>query len=522
MRLNLSSIPFLRLTLLTAVAIAINGYHFGTDDGAVYLPAIVQSIHPGLYHYGAEFFESHANLSVFTALVGASARLTHLSVEWTIFLWHLPTIFIFLLAGWRLACVCFDSARARWSAILLSAVTLSIPAAGTALVLMDPYLTARSASTPLSILAIAAFLEGRRREAIFWLALTALIHPQMALFAAGCLAFLALPTKWTAPLFEPRPLVNATSATAAAFPLGFTFTPATPEYHQALEMRNFLSVLHWTWYEQLGVAAPLAILICFSRIHPRGATLAFNRISRALTLFGITATIIAVVFASTPRLETFLRLQPMRACQLIYIVFFLLLGGLLGEYVLKSRYWLWASLFAAIGASIFLVQRQNYAHSRHIEWPGAAPVNLWVEAFLWIRDNTPQNAIFAIDPYYIELPGEDQHGFRGISQRSVLTDHFKDSGVVSLFPQLASEWSHEQAAQQNWTKFQLADFQGLAQRYPVSWVVLQGRSPEDLNCPYRNPVVIVCRIPARAGQTRLEPISISVEAEGFSPWNISP
>src|SRR5271170_623530 len=138
-------------------------------------------------------------------------------------------------------------------------------------------------------------------------------------------------------------------------------------------MRSFLFISQWTWYEWVGVAVPLGILIWFSRIRPRGATPAFARISRALAIFGVLATLVAIVFASSPNLESFLRLQPMRAFQLIYIVFFLLLGGLLGEYVLKSSYWLWASLFVAIGASIFLVQRNAYASSRHIEWPGAAP-----------------------------------------------------------------------------------------------------------------------------------------------------
>jgi hypothetical protein len=490
------SAPLLRLALLTAAAIAVHGYHFGTDDGAVYLPAVVHAIHPNLYPYGAEFFKSHADLSIFTTVVGVTARVFHLSVEWTIFLWHVLTVFVYLLAAWRLARVCFESARARWSAVILSAMVLTVPAAGTALVLMDPYLTARSASTPLSMLAVGAFLAGNRREAIFWLALTALVHPQMALFAAGCLIILALPERWTAPLFELSPWANAT---AAVLPLGFSFSPATPEYRQALEMRNFLSVLHWQWYEWLGVAAPLALLFAFSLLRPRATTPAFRRISRALTLFGIAATVIAVIFASSSSLETFLRLQPMRAFQLIYIVFFLLLGGLLGEYVLKSRHWLWAGLFTAMGAGIFIIQRDAYASSRHIEWPGSAPINPWVSAFLWVRDNTPQNAIFALDPYYIELPGEDQHGFRGIAQRSVLTDHFKDSGVVSLFPQLAPEWSHEQQAQQNWNHFQLADFQQLARRYPVSWVVLQEMPPAGLLCPYQNKAVSVCQIPRAPG-----------------------
>jgi hypothetical protein len=490
------AIPLLPLVLLTALAITVHGYHFGTDDGAVYLPAVVHSIHPNLYPYGADFFESHADLSIFTAVVGGSARFFHLDAEWTVFSWHLPTVFLYLVAAWRLASVCFDSERSRWSATVLSAMVLTVPAAGTALVLMDPYLTARSGSTPLTMLAVGALLVGNRREAVLWLGLTALVHPQMALFAAGCLIILALPAKWTAPLFELSPWANAT---AAALPFGFSFTPATPEYHQALEMRPFLSVLHWRWYEWLGVVAPLALLFAFSQLQPRGATPAFRRISRALTLFGVAATAIAVVFASSPRLETFLRLQPMRAFQLIYIVFFLLLGGLLGEYLLKTRYWLWAGLFAAIGAGILFIQRNAYASSRHIEWPGAASVNPWVAAFQWVRQNTPQNAVFALDPYYMELPGEDHHGFRGIAQRSVLTDHFKDSGVVSLFPQLAPEWAREQQAQQGWPHFQFADFEQLAQQYPVSWVVLQRAPPVGLECPYTNEAVTVCQVSRAAG-----------------------
>src|SRR5271170_1976270 len=115
MRVGRQSQPVLPLTLLTVLAVTVHGYHLGTDDGAVYLPAVLKAIHPGLYPYGAEFFESHARLSLFTTLVGASARLSHLKPDWVIFLWHLATIFAFLFAAWQLAALCFYSARARWS-----------------------------------------------------------------------------------------------------------------------------------------------------------------------------------------------------------------------------------------------------------------------------------------------------------------------------------------------------------------------------------------------------------------------
>src|SRR5271168_3062918 len=204
MRLGQPSQPVLRIALLTALAVAVHGYHLGTDDGAVYLPAVLKIIHPGLYPYGAEFFEAHTKLSLFTTVVGATARLSRLSPDWVIFLWHLATIFAFLFAAWQLAFVCFRSARARWSAMLLITMLLTLPAAGTALVLMDPYLTARSASTPLTMLAVAAFLAGNRRQAALLLLLTTLVHPQMAAFGGVCIAILALPPKWTTSLFGPR------------------------------------------------------------------------------------------------------------------------------------------------------------------------------------------------------------------------------------------------------------------------------------------------------------------------------
>ena len=48
------------------------------------------------------------------------------------------------------------------------------------------------------------------------------------------------------------------------------------------------------------------------------------------------------------------------------------------------------------------------------------------------------------------LPGEDQHGFRAIAQRSMLADAVKDSGAASMFPKLAEDWATQVDAQANW------------------------------------------------------------------------
>ena len=497
LRIKTWSIPSLRLALLSLLAVAVHGYHLGADDAGIYLPAVFQVIHPDLYPYGAEFFRAHARRSQFALVVGTSARMTALNDDLIIFLWHIATILLFLLAAWQLAAIFFHSERARWSAVLLSAAVLTVPVAGTALVIMDPYLTSRSASTPLTMFAVAAWLANQRARAISWIVLAFLVHPLMAAYGLLCLAILAIPETWTNRLFRLGSS-DVSSSAAAVIPAAFSFGPVDPGYRQALFTRTFLFLSEWAWWEWIGVVAPLAILVTLGSWTLRGTTPEFRRMSRALVLLGLLATLFGLIF-SLPAMDGFVWLQPMRAFHLIYIVFFLLFGGLLGEFLLKSRYWLWIGVLASLACGMFSIQSLVYPDSRHVEWPGASPTNPWVSAFEWVRGNTPQNAVFALDPNYIILPGEDGHGFRAIAQRSVLSDYYKDSGVVSLFPELAPEWQREQLAQQGWSHFSLADFQRLATQYPVSWVVLQGAAPAGLDCPYRNRAVTVCRIPGSVG-----------------------
>ena len=74
---------------------------------------------------------------------------------------YLASIAATVAAGAFLARQMFNSVPAqRWSVLLFS-VALGVPIAGTSLYLADPYLTARSASTPLLLCALAWMLRGR-------------------------------------------------------------------------------------------------------------------------------------------------------------------------------------------------------------------------------------------------------------------------------------------------------------------------------------------------------------------------
>jgi hypothetical protein len=94
----------------------------------------------------------------------------------------------------------------------------------------------------------------------------------------------------------------------------------------------------------------------------------------------------------------------------------------------------------------------------------------------------------------MKIAGEDQHGFRAVAERSALADGVKDSGAVSLFPQLASHWKSQMDAQKGWETFGRRDFEHLAKLYPVTWILTRSPGPVGLACPYQSEGLSVCRI----------------------------
>ena len=481
--------PLPRLGAIAALAVLVHGYHLGVDDSAIYVPAVKRVADPSLYPFGAEFFLSHARLSIFAGLVGGSARLSHLPADLVIFGWHVASILLLLVAAWRLASCCFEHSHARWSGVALLAATLSVPVAGTALVVMDPYLTARSLSTPAALFAVGCYLSNRPWQALGWGLAAAALHPQMAVYAALFAGSMALVGR----LRQFRGASAPAFGAAIGLPFFLDFARLDGPARACLLSRTYFFVANWTWDEWVGVFAPLALLGWFAAARPRHTLPAFRRLAIAAIPFGLAFTAAALVLA-IPRLESFNRLQPMRSFHLPYTIFFVLLGGLIGEYALRTRVWRWAALFVPLALGMVLLQESAFPASEHVEWPGSGAGNSWISAFLWIRHHTPKDAVFALDPDYLARPGEDSHGFRAVAERSVLADNLKDSGVVSLFPRLADEWERQVAAQRGLDRFQLPELRKLAARYPVTWILTVQPGPAGLECPYRNRDLAVCRM----------------------------
>ena len=481
---------FLNLLLLTAGAVLVHGYHPYVEDAEIYLPGVKKILNPALYPFGGEFFLSHAHLTLFPRLIAWSVQLSHLPFDVAILVWQVLSIFLLLLACWKLTGVCFRDARARWCGVALVAALLTLPVAGTSLYIMDQYITSRSISAFSVMFAILYAAEEKYVLAGLWIAFTAAVHPLMSAFGLAYLFFLFV-------LRAPAPLAqNAARYAALLLPFGLSLRSPSAAYREVVATRPYFFILKWEWYEWVGIFAPLALLWWFSRIARNNDLRALEKMCRALIPFGLFFFTVALVITIPDRLLSLAWFQPMRSLYILYILLVLFGGGLLGQFVLRNRVWRWLVLFLPLCAGMWYVQRQIFPGTPHLELPGRAPHNSWVAAFDWARENTPTGAIFALDPRHMDLPGEDQHGFRALAERSMLADAVKDSGAATMFPDLpvADHWREQVSAQEGWKHFRVDDFRRLKDRYGVSWVVLERPGVTGLACPYQNDSLLVCRL----------------------------
>ena len=486
-----------RILLLLAISlfsILVHGYHMGTDDAAIYAPGIERAADPSLFPFGSEFFMHHAGLSVFPHLVAALAWATRLPIEWSMLLWFGLAQFLLLWAAYEVARQCFRGERARWASVGLLAALLNVPVAGTALIIADPYLTARSLSTPLVLMSTACFLDKRSRAACLWLTAALLDHPQMAIYGAGVGMLVVFESRSSG---RPRLSESAPVLPALLLPflIGVPLHPARGAYREVLASRAYFLVTTWHWWEWFGALAPLIILATCARPALKSTLPAFSRLAKILVGLGLISVVAALLLASDADFAYLLRLQPMRSFHLIYVALFILLGGLLGEYVLCTRTRRWVLFFGVLSAGMFALDVAGYPASPHIEWPGVQYQGEWLSSFLWIRNHTPKDAIFALDPEYLIKTGVDIHGFRALTERSMLADQEKDSGAASVFPELAESWKEQSSAQSDWAHVSADRLQRLRTQYGVSWVLLDHPSVlSGLVCPYSNGELRVCKI----------------------------
>ncbi len=460
------------------------------EDDAVYLSAIQHRLQPALYPHDFRVFTLQMQASVFDRLMAGWVHLTHIPVSVSELFGQFLTAFFLLSACYAAARRCFSSAPGQWAGVALVGTLFTMPVAGTALYIFDQYLHPRAIASAMILWAIVLILDRRIIFASLVLAASVVMHPIMGILGISFCAILWIVTLRTG---------TGTQQPAAAVALmsilpSWIFEGPTDAWKQALNTRDYYFIGRWTWYEWLGAIAPIFILWLMARYARRAGRLILAQLAGCAAFFAAFQLAVACAVLLTPAFIRLTPMQPMRYLHLVYIFMLLLGGGLIGEKLLRGHVWRWVALFLPLTVGMFVAQRSLFAGTEHLELPGIASHNPWLRAFAWVRHNTPVDAYFALDPYYMQLPGEDYHSFRALAERSQLADAVKDAAVATQVPDLAPLWLQQTQAVAGWQHFQKQDFLRVRREFGVNWIVVQGPGIAGLECPYKNEAVAVCRL----------------------------
>jgi len=479
----------LGILLLTLLGFLVMGYHPGLEDDSVYLAAVKADMNAALYPYNADFFRLQVQATQFDKWMACFVRWTGMPVPWAELFWQLISLFLILWAVKKIADHLFVEETAQWAAVALTAAMFTLPVAGTALYMADQHLHPRSLATALILLAVWRVLDKRLWQAALFLFVAWLLHPLMAAMGISFCLFFVLTTIGAAGARSAR------NSAAMFLAPGWIFEKAGPGWRQALDTRHYYYLYKWAWYEWLGAIGPLVFFFVLWRVSRRQGNELLARFSLAVFCYGVFHLVLAMVLLRPESLVRVVPWQPMRFLHLLYYFFVLAVGVLTGRYLLRRRAWRWAVFLLLTNFSMFAWQRSEFSASQHLELPGREPENEWLQGFGWVRENTPVNAYFALDPYYMDAPGEDYHGFRALAERSQLADAVKDAAVVTVVPELGPAWLRQVGAEAGWRKFALADFERLKTEFGVNWVMVSYPSPLGLACRWHSRTLAVCQIP---------------------------
>ena len=499
--------------VLTIAVLCVHGYHPLAEDGGLYLAGVEYSLDHTLFPRYTEFVREHLRFSLFAPVVVVLVRVTRLSMPAIVFLMELGSIALTLAGARAVARRVFAEDVAQLAGVMVMAAWWTLPVAGTSLMLMDPYVTARSFSTPLSLFVVAFALDGvRSRRSMIWggvcFLLAAAMHPLMA-----GLTLCFVPVLWS----QEEDIERSRRWKAAALLLGVALAaagvvqsmgaPESEAMKAAVVTRYYWFLSQWQWYELLGVIAPLVIFVAmlhWDRLHAAGKSLC-----RACVLAGVIACYVALCFARED-LATHLvaRFQVLRLFLLLYALMGVLLGGVFAQAMAARRSVMVRVLpfatIALLAAIMGWVQRQTFPLSQVVEvpWRADSSTNPWVQAFLWARNNTLHDAVFALDAKYVNRDGEDAQTFRAWSMRSAVPDYSKDGGEAAITPTLADVWIRGAAAQKDLSQQDDVTRDARLKEEGATWMVLLASAKTIHDCPYRNDTVKVCRLVSGGGSGR--------------------
>ena len=199
------------------------------------------------------------------------------------------------------------------------------------------------------------------------------------------------------------------------------------------------------------------------------------------------------------------RLQPLRAFLMIYAVMFLLLAASMQQFFERDsspssmrHYTCYAMIpiLLATAFGMFLTQRIEFPESAHIDlpWLMQQSRNPWVRAFFWCRDNTPAERTLRARSTLHHHPRRRCPDLPRHRRAQRVPDFSKDGGEAAISPRLADEWVSGFTAQLNLDQQTASQLREHLEPFGVDWVILRADSPAELNCPYDNNLLKVCKL----------------------------
>ena len=302
------------------------------------------------------------------------------------------------------------------------------------------------------------------------------MHPLMAAMGISFCFFL------TMALLESvvRPTRRDAERSGRACAAGMGLRAGQSGLEQGFGHATYYYIYKWTWYEWLGALAPLVFFWVLWRIaRKRGETL-LARFAAAVFAYGVFQQVLAMAMLCPSSLVRLTPLQPMRYLHLLYFLFMMTAGACWGNLSEAKR--------VALGGVPACLQRLHvclaaggFGGSEHLELPGRAPANPWLQAFAWIRRIRRRTRTSR----WIRTMGAGRRLSRvsraGRAQPTGRCGEGRGGGDAGAGA--GAGVGEPGAAQQGWRNFKLADFERLKDEFGVDWVLVSYSSARRPRLP---------------------------------------
>jgi len=496
---------YLLITFLTLISPFIYGYYFGILDHDHKLPYINKLINPALYPNDYYFSQPQSTYSVFNYLVVFFQKLTNLSLPWLYLLLYLATLWLLLLAIYRLTYFIYKNKTI--SLLAVSFFFLPKWAAQIGYQTHQFYFVTRDLSLAFSLLVLTLILAQKKYLAGFWIIIAFIVNPLIPLPVAvfWLVHFIKLPLF----AFNSAWITSLKQRGTYSFPhlwrwtgwgnlvlflslllIPFKFLKSKTFNQHTKTLKQFIFICLSLFLLQLFIGImPLPVLVQFQFLRAINfifilSLIAFasfiykiiNSQSRLISLLAITAALAVYFWNLHLTIWHFILIWSLPAAILLYPKKLKLIPAKLR---LNSAILVLISLHAVYQLLVAKPQLDLPFYLRYQNpLVDVSDYSDWLAVQTWAKNHTPITAVLLTPP--------DRSGFRSFSQRSIVADA-KDGGNIFYSQDFAEVWQQRINNLQSFDSFNLKGFQILKQKYPFDYLVLDNQHQlSELEPIYQN------------------------------------